>query len=103
MTVPSLVNVPRWQHKGTLRSKRFPVLAGLGQRFESRFLTPKMNRQFWLGAEPGLRHGGRVRVLIVGCGYVGLPLGAELVRRGHEVFGLRRTAEGAEELLAAGW
>jgi nucleoside-diphosphate-sugar epimerase len=31
-----------------------------------------------------------MRVLIVGCGYVGLPLGAELVRQGHEVFGLRR-------------
>jgi nucleoside-diphosphate-sugar epimerase len=32
-----------------------------------------------------------VRALIVGCGYVGLPLGIELVRRGHEVFGLRRS------------
>ncbi len=41
-----------------------------------------------------------MRCLIVGCGYVGLPLGAELVRRGHEVFGLRRSA--AEELKAAG-
>jgi nucleoside-diphosphate-sugar epimerase len=41
-----------------------------------------------------------MRVLIVGCGYVGLPLGAELVRRGHEVFGLRRSR--ADELKAAG-
>jgi nucleoside-diphosphate-sugar epimerase len=41
-----------------------------------------------------------MRVLIVGCGYVGLPLGAELVRQGHEVFGLRRSA--ADELKAAG-
>ena len=41
-----------------------------------------------------------MRVLIVGCGYVGLPLGAELVRQGHEVFGLRRSA--AEEMKAAG-
>ena len=41
-----------------------------------------------------------MRVLIVGCGYVGLPLGVGLVRQGHEVFGLRRTA--AEELKAAG-
>jgi len=32
-----------------------------------------------------------MRVLIVGCGYVGLPLGTELVRQGHEVFGLRRS------------
>src|SRR5689334_5054664 len=31
----------------------------------------------------------RMRVLIVGCGYVGLPLGAELARLGHEVYGLR--------------
>jgi nucleoside-diphosphate-sugar epimerase len=31
-----------------------------------------------------------MRILIVGCGYVGLPLGVELVRLGHEVFGLRR-------------
>ncbi len=43
-----------------------------------------------------------MRVLIVGCGYVGLPLGAELARRGHAVFGLRRTADGAGELVAAG-
>ncbi len=43
-----------------------------------------------------------MRVLIVGCGYVGLPLGAELVRLGHEVFGVRRSAAGAEELVAAG-
>ncbi len=42
-----------------------------------------------------------MRVLIIGCGYVGLPLGAELARRGHEVVGVRRTAEGAEELRSA--
>lgn len=43
-----------------------------------------------------------MRVLIVGCGYVGLPLGVELVRLGHEVFGVRRSAERAEELKAVG-
>ena len=43
-----------------------------------------------------------MRVLIVGCGYVGLPLGVELVRQGHEVFGLRRSDVGAAELTAAG-
>jgi nucleoside-diphosphate-sugar epimerase len=32
-----------------------------------------------------------MRVLIIGCGYVGLPLGMELVKQGHEVFGLRRS------------
>jgi nucleoside-diphosphate-sugar epimerase len=41
-----------------------------------------------------------MRVLIVGCGYVGLPLGAELLRQGHVVFGLRRSAP--EQLSAAG-
>jgi nucleoside-diphosphate-sugar epimerase len=44
----------------------------------------------------------RMRVLIVGCGYVGLPLGKELVRQGHEVFGLRRSALAEVELRAAG-
>ena len=43
-----------------------------------------------------------MRVLIVGCGYVGLALGTELVKQGHEVFGLRRCASGLEELQAAG-
>ena len=43
-----------------------------------------------------------MRVLIVGCGYVGVPLGAELVRLGHEVFGLRRSAAAEAELKAAG-
>jgi len=43
-----------------------------------------------------------MRVLIVGCGYVGLPLGAELVRLGHEVFGIRRSAENEPALAAAG-
>jgi nucleoside-diphosphate-sugar epimerase len=43
-----------------------------------------------------------MRVLIVGCGYVGVPLGAELVRLGHEVFGLRRNSEAESELKTAG-
>jgi len=38
-----------------------------------------------------------MKCLIVGCGYVGLPLGTELARLGHEVFGLRRHP--AEEAL----
>jgi nucleoside-diphosphate-sugar epimerase len=41
-----------------------------------------------------------MRVLIIGCGYVGGALGAELVRHGHQVFGLRRGE--AERLRAAG-
>ena len=43
-----------------------------------------------------------MRVLIVGCGYVGLPLGVELVRLGHAVFGLRRSVSAENELKAAG-
>ena len=43
-----------------------------------------------------------MRVLIVGCGYVGLPLGAELVRLGHEVYGLRRNVASENELKVAG-
>ena len=43
-----------------------------------------------------------MRVLIVGCGYVGKPLGAELARHGHEVFGLRRSADAADELRTLG-
>jgi len=41
-----------------------------------------------------------MRVLIVGCGYVGLPLGETLVRQGHLVWGLRRRA--TEALTQAG-
>lgn len=34
-----------------------------------------------------------MRVLVVGCGYVGWPLALELARRGHTTFGLRRSPE----------
>ena len=43
-----------------------------------------------------------MRVLIVGCGYVGMPLGAELVKQGHEVFGLRRSTGAEADFKAAG-
>jgi len=43
-----------------------------------------------------------MKCLIVGCGYVGLPLGVELVRLGHKVSGLRRSAAAENELKAAG-
>lgn len=43
-----------------------------------------------------------MRVLIIGCGYVGIPLGATLAGQGHEVTGLRRSAAAAAELRAAG-
>ncbi len=43
-----------------------------------------------------------MRVLIVGCGYVGTALGADLARRGHAVSGVRRDAAAAAELREAG-
>lgn len=43
-----------------------------------------------------------MRALIVGCGYVGLPLGRSLVKAGHAVAGIRRSAGSAEELERAG-
>jgi nucleoside-diphosphate-sugar epimerase len=43
-----------------------------------------------------------MRVLIVGCGYVGLPLGIELVRQGHIVSGLRRSLAAETELKRVG-
>lgn len=43
-----------------------------------------------------------MRVLIVGCGYVGFPLAAELAKRGHDVFGLRRSTSTDDMLKAAG-
>jgi nucleoside-diphosphate-sugar epimerase len=39
-----------------------------------------------------------MRVLIIGCGYVGMPLGAELVRLGHEVFGVTRSSQNRDAL-----
>lgn len=43
-----------------------------------------------------------MKCLIVGCGYVGIPLGAELLRLGHEVSGLRRNNSAESELKTAG-
>src|SRR5437660_2025149 len=43
-----------------------------------------------------------MRILIAGCGYVGLRLGTALVQAGHEVFGVTRTAVRKPELEKAG-
>ncbi len=43
-----------------------------------------------------------MRVLILGCGYVGLPLGQALVGQGHEVHAVRRRPDTLDELEAAG-
>jgi nucleoside-diphosphate-sugar epimerase len=43
-----------------------------------------------------------MRVLIMGCGYVGVALGAELVGRGHSVWGVRRSHHNDAALTRAG-
>lgn len=43
-----------------------------------------------------------MRVAILGCGYVGLELCRQLVARGHEPVGIRRSAAGVEAVEAAG-
>lgn len=43
-----------------------------------------------------------MRVLIIGCGYVGMPLGAELAARGHDVCGICRTSERIREISSSG-
>lgn len=43
-----------------------------------------------------------MRVLVAGCGYVGLALAKELVRQGHSVVGIRRSPEAAAVLTNAG-
>lgn len=43
-----------------------------------------------------------MRILIIGCGYVGVPLGRLLNRQGHAVVGMRRTHEADAILTQAG-
>ena len=42
------------------------------------------------------------RVVILGCGYVGLELARQLIERGHEVVGVRRSDEGLRAVEATG-
>ncbi len=43
-----------------------------------------------------------MKALIIGCGYVGIPLGVELARLGHVVTGARRSPAGLEKVRQAG-
>ncbi len=43
-----------------------------------------------------------MRVLIIGCGYVGLSLGGELTMRGHDVYGICRSPARFSEFHRAG-
>ena len=44
-----------------------------------------------------------MRVAIVGCGYVGLELGRQLLETGQEPIGVRRSEAGLEAIEAAGF
>jgi len=44
-----------------------------------------------------------MRVLIVGCGYVGSKVGADLLRQGHEVLAVCRTPASQLRLQASGF
>ena len=43
-----------------------------------------------------------MRTLIIGCGYVGMPLGVALAELGHQVFGVRRSPGAKEEMKTRG-
>lgn len=43
-----------------------------------------------------------MKVLIAGCGYLGTALGADLVVKGHEVYGLRRSVDKDDALVYSG-
>jgi len=43
------------------------------------------------------------RVVILGCGYIGIELGRQLTEAGHEVVGVRRSKEGCEAIEEAGF
>jgi nucleoside-diphosphate-sugar epimerase len=55
-----------------------------------------------LALAPDVSYSRVMRILIVGCGYVGLPLAELLVRQGHQVVGIRRSTEGLPRLKSAG-
>lgn len=55
-----------------------------------------------LGVSHPFAFNPRMRVLIIGPGYVGLALAKELVQRAHEVFALRRSPDATGELQSAG-
>ncbi|KTG09709.1 NAD(P)-dependent oxidoreductase [Haloprofundus marisrubri] len=43
------------------------------------------------------------RVVVLGCGYVGLELGRQLTEAGHDVVGVRRSEEGQNAIESAGF
>jgi nucleoside-diphosphate-sugar epimerase len=69
--------------------------------FEQRQSAGPIHRNFLFNPSdsPGIIRA--MRVLIVGCGYVGLPLGAALVQQGHSVCGLRRSGSADDALRSA--
>ncbi|QCJ47562.1 SDR family oxidoreductase [Haloprofundus sp. MHR1] len=47
--------------------------------------------------------GASKRVVVLGCGYVGLELGRQLTAAGHDVVGVRRSDAGLEAIESAGF
>ena len=41
-----------------------------------------------------------MRVLIIGCGYIGITLGKRLISAGHQVYGLSRSGSRTPELAS---
>ena len=46
---------------------------------------------------------GGERVVVLGCGYIGIELGRQLTAAGHDVVGVRRSEEGAAAIETAGF
>ncbi|NHN42271.1 NAD-dependent epimerase/dehydratase family protein [Halorubellus sp. JP-L1] len=44
-----------------------------------------------------------MRIVVLGCGYVGIELGRQLVDRGHDVVGVRRSTGGVDAIEHAGF
>jgi len=44
-----------------------------------------------------------MRIVVLGCGYVGIELGRQLVDRGHDVVGVRRSSTGVRDIEHAGF
>jgi nucleoside-diphosphate-sugar epimerase len=57
---------------------------------------------FFILPETGLIYHSNMKILIAGCGYIGTALGAELSKRGFQVYGLTRSAAAEARLKAAG-
>jgi nucleoside-diphosphate-sugar epimerase len=56
-----------------------------------------------MASDSNERDGEHKRVVILGCGYVGLELGRQLTDAGHDVTGVRRSDDGLKAIESAGF